>query len=87
MNQVQAAFIGSLAGGGSGTLFFGGGVLPLQRRRLGVGGIGASTIDAVGEVYRLRRLADFPAPMPARYGFTVGTASGGDVDAERSRRG
>ena len=47
---------------------------------LGVGGIGASTIDAVGEVYKLRRLADFPgAYAQARYGFAVGTASGGDL--------
>jgi len=79
MNQVQAAFIGS-AGGGSGTLFFGGGVYRFNVGGLGVGGIGASTIDAVGEVYKLRRLADFPgAYAQARYGFAVGTASGGDL--------
>ena len=79
MNQVQAAFIGS-AGGGSGTLFYGGGVYRFNVGGLGVGGIGASTIDAVGEVYKLRRLADFPgAYAQARYGFAVGTASGGDL--------
>ena len=59
MEQVQAAFIGS-AGGGSGTLFYRGGTYPFAIGGLGVGGIGASTISAEGEVYKLNGLQNFP---------------------------
>ena len=68
MEQVQAAFIGS-AGGGSGTLFFRGGSYPFAIGGLGVGGIGASTINAEGEVYKLNSLAELPwhlRPGPLR---------------------
>lgn len=58
LSQTQVSYIGNVAWG-SGTLMF-------QRRRhafrirgLGVGGIGASRMTAVGEVYGLRNLADF----------------------------
>ena len=79
MNQVQAAFIGS-AGGGTGTLYYRGGAYPFHVAGLGVGGIGVSTIDANGEVYKLPSLANFPgAYAQARYGFAVGTLSGGDL--------
>ena len=79
MNQVQAAFIGS-AGGGSGTLFYRGGAYNFTIAGLGVGGIGASTIDAEGEVYKLRSLSQFAgAYAQGRYGFAIGTASGGDL--------
>lgn len=79
MQQVQAAFIGS-AGGGTGTLWYGGGVYRFDVGGLGVGGIGASTIEAAGEVYKLHRVVDFPGAYgQARYGFAVGTTSGGDL--------
>jgi hypothetical protein len=79
MNQVQAAFIGS-AGGGTGTLYYRGGAYPFHVAGLGVGGIGVSTIDANGEVYKLPGLANFPgAYAQARYGFAIGTMSGGDL--------
>jgi hypothetical protein len=79
MNQVQAAFIGS-AGGGTGTLYYRGGVYQFHVGGLGVGGIGVSTIDATGEVYKLPSLANFPgAYAQARYGFAIGTMSGGDL--------
>jgi hypothetical protein len=79
MNQVQAAFIGS-AGGGTGTLYYRGGAYPFHVAGLGVGGIGVSTIDANGEVYKLPSLANFPgAYAQARYGFAIGTMSGGDL--------
>ena len=79
MNQVQAAFIGS-AGGGTGTLYYRGGAYPFHVAGLGVGGIGVSTIDASGEVYKLPSLANFPgAYAQARYGFAIGTMSGGDL--------
>jgi hypothetical protein len=79
MNQVQAAFIGS-AGGGSGTLFYHGRSYPFSVAGLGVGGIGASTIDASGEVYKMHQLSEFPgAYAQGRYGFAVGQASAGDL--------
>jgi hypothetical protein len=79
MEQVQAAFIGS-AGGGTGTLFYQGRAYRFTIGGLGIGGIGASTIDAEGEVYKLRSLAEFPgAYAQGRYGFAVGRTSGGDL--------
>jgi hypothetical protein len=79
MNQVQAAFIGS-AGGGSGTLNYRGQSYPFAVGGLGIGGIGASTINAQGEVYGLNRVSDFPgAYAQGRYGIVVGNASAGDL--------
>ncbi len=79
MNQVQVAYIGS-AGGGSGTLFYRGARYPFSIGGLGVGGIGASTIDAAGEVYKLNSVANFPGSYAqARYGIVVGNASSGDL--------
>jgi hypothetical protein len=79
MNQVQVAYIGS-AGGGSGTLYYQGRSYPFSVGGLGVGGIGVSTIDAAGEVYKLRNVSQFAgAYAQARYGFVIGTTSGGDL--------
>jgi hypothetical protein len=58
IHQVQVAFIGSGAMGG-GTLYFRGRAYSFKLGGLGIGGIGISTIDAVGTVYNLRRLEDF----------------------------
>jgi hypothetical protein len=79
MTQVQAAYIAS-ASGGSGTLYFQGQSYPFSVRGAGIGGIGASTIDAQGEVYGLTNVANFAgAYAQGRYGFAIGTASGGDL--------
>lgn len=79
MNEVQVAYIGS-GGGGTGTLFFQGQAYPFTVGGLGVGGIGASTIDAAGEVYKLNNVAQFAgAYAQARYGFVVGATSRGDL--------
>jgi len=84
MREVQVAYIGS-GTGGSGTLFFRGRAYPFSVEGLGVGGIGASTIDATGEVYKLPSLAQFPgAYAEARYGFAVGSASAGDLWLENN---
>ena len=56
MHQVQGAFIGS-AGSGSGTLFLRGRRYPFTA---GGAGIGASSIDAAGDVYNLNNVAQFP---------------------------
>ena len=52
MDEVQAAYIGN-AGGGSGTLTYRGASYPFTVAGIGVGGIGASTLDAAGDVYNL----------------------------------
>lgn len=79
MREVQVAYIGS-GGGGSGTLYYHGSFYPFTIAGLGVGGIGASTIDAEGEVYKLNNLADFSGAYgQGRYGFAFGDKSGGDL--------
>ena len=79
MNEVQVAYIGN-AGGGSGTLYYHGQSYPFRIAGLGVGGIGASTVDAEGEVYKLPNLSQFAGSYAqASYGFAFGTASGGDL--------
>jgi hypothetical protein len=79
MEQVQVAYIGS-AGGGNGTLFYRGAAYPFNIGGLGVGGIGASTISAEGEVYKLANVANFAgAYADARYGFAFGDKSAGDL--------
>jgi hypothetical protein len=79
MRQVQAAFIGS-GGGGHGTLYFQGQAYPFKVAGLGIGGIGASTVDATGEVYKLNSVAQFPGTYAqASYGFALGSKSAGDL--------
>jgi hypothetical protein len=79
MREVQVAYMGN-AGGGNGTLFYHGGVYPFTVAGLGVGGIGASTVDAEGEVYKLRNLSQFAGSYAqASYGFVVGSTSSGDL--------
>jgi hypothetical protein len=85
MEQVQAAFIGC-GGGGSGTLYFRDQAHPCAVGGLGIGGIGASTINASGEVYGLNSVADFPgAYAQGRYGIVVGDASTGDLWLKNER--
>src|SRR5215475_526252 len=59
MHEVQAAYIGS-GSGGAGSLSFRGVQYAFDVGGVGVGGIGLSTIEATGEVYNLRDLAQFP---------------------------
>jgi hypothetical protein len=79
MHEVQAAYIGS-GSGGAGVLSYRGVEYPFDVGGVGVGGLGLSTIEATGEVYNLRDLGQFPGTYgQARYGFAIGTASGGDL--------
>lgn len=61
ISQVQVAFIVSGALGG-GTLRFGGQSRDFSIGGLGIGGLGASRLEAQGEVYNLTRLEDFEGP-------------------------
>jgi hypothetical protein len=79
MQSVQAAYIGSGTTGG-GTLRFRGRPYAFNITGAGIGGIGASTINATGEVYNLASPAQFAGTWgQARYGYAVGSASGGDL--------
>jgi hypothetical protein len=79
MKEVQVAYLGN-AGGGDGTLTFQGQRYPFTIAGLGVGGIGVSTVDAEGEVYRLTDLKQFPgAYIAGQYGAVAGTESVGDI--------
>ena len=79
MHELQVAYMGS-ATGGNGMLFYHGQGYPFSVTGLGVGGIGASSIDAQGEVYKLPNLAQFPGRYAeARYGFALGSRSAGDL--------
>ena len=79
MHEVQAAYIG-IGSAGTGVLSFRGVQYPFEVGGVGVGGFGLSTIEATGEVYNLRDLGQFPGTYgQARYGFAIGTASGGDL--------
>ncbi|GAN77097.1 hypothetical protein [Acidisphaera rubrifaciens] len=79
MRQVQVAYIGS-AGGGYGTLYYKGHAYPFNVGGAGIGGIGASTIDAHGDVYKMRSVADFAGTYAqGRYGAVAGDRSVGDL--------
>ncbi|MFC7477733.1 hypothetical protein ACFQS7_25470 [Dankookia sp. GCM10030260] len=79
MREVQAAYLVS-GSGGEGVLTYRGRRHPFNVGGAGFGGIGASTIDAYGEVYNLRNLTEFPgAYAQARYGIALGTTSAGDL--------
>jgi len=79
IEQVQIAFIGSGNLGG-GKLHFQGNAYPFTVGGLGIGGIGISKMQAIGSVYSLKRLADFPgAYVQGRYGVAVGGAGSGEL--------
>jgi len=79
MRQVQVAYIGS-GSTGNGVLHYQGRDYPFNVSGLGVGGLGASTIDAVGEVYDLPTLSRFAGKYAqARYGVALGNWSAGNL--------
>lgn len=79
LSQVQVAYIGS-GSTGRGVLHHHGRSYPFNISGLGVGGVGASTIEATGEVYNLPDAARFRGTYgQARYGFALGRMSGGDM--------
>ena len=79
IDQVQVAFLisGNLGGG---KLTYKGKTYDFTIGGLGVGGIGASSIEATGVVYNLHKLEDFPGAYgQARAGYAAGTLSSGDL--------
>jgi hypothetical protein len=79
IRQLQVAFIASGEVGG-GTLTFRGRTYGVTVGGLGIGGIGASTVNATGTAYGLRRRADFTgAYVQLREGWAVGAAGRGTL--------
>ena len=79
MHMFQGALLAS-GSGGDGSLNFLGRSHPFSIKGGGIGGIGASTIDATGEVYHLNNISQFPGNyVQGRVGFAVGDASAGDL--------
>jgi len=84
IDQIQVAFIFSGNVGG-GNLHYKGKTYPFSIGGLGVGGIGISSIKATGEVYDLKRLADFEGGYgQARTGIVLGNKSMGSLWLENS---
>jgi hypothetical protein len=85
IDEVQVAFLlsGNLGGG---TLHYKDKSYRFQIGGLGVGGIGASSIDAEGEVYNLKNAADLAGAYgEARAGMVVGDVSKGDLWLENAQ--
>ena len=79
MEQIQIAFIGS-GNLGSGALHFQGKSYPITVGGLGVGGFGVSKLQALGDVYDLQNLRQFPgAYAQARMGVAVADRSTGQL--------
>ena len=78
-SQLQVAFMWSGSVGG-GVLTFEGREHPFSMGGLGYGGIGASRLEATGEVYGLKRVEDFEgAYAQVRYGAVAGSDSIGEL--------
>ncbi|MCI0454290.1 MAG: DUF1134 domain-containing protein [Candidatus Dadabacteria bacterium] len=77
INETQFGFIiGGSVGGG--TLYFKGKQYPFKTGGLAVGGIGIAKVAAVGEVYNLTRVSQFPGTyVKGKIGFALGGGVGG----------
>lgn len=74
--QLQGGYIGS-AGGGAGTLHHHGRAYRFSLASGGIGGLGAATVRAEGDVFNLRHIRDFPGEyVQVRSGVTLGAGSG-----------
>lgn len=79
LKQYTVAYMGSGTLGG-GTLTVDGETYPFNITGLGIGGIGASSIDAEGVVYNLPNLDAFPGTYGnARLGMTAGDSGSGKL--------
>lgn len=79
LKQYTVAWVGSGTMGG-GTLIIDGEEYPFRLAGLGVGGYGASSVDATGTVYNLPSVEAFPGTYGnARLGMTGGDSGGGKL--------
>jgi hypothetical protein len=85
LEQVQMAFIGS-ATKGTGSLVYKGRSYPLEVGGLGVGGIGASTVVATGNVYQLTRAQDIEGVYgQVRVGWALAERGSGQLWLENDK--
>ncbi len=85
IDQVQVAFLASGNFGG-GTLNFQGKAYPFKIGGLGVGGIGVSSIEATGEVYKLTNIDDFGGGyVQTRAGVAFIDMSSGGIVMENNK--
>ena len=85
IEQYQVAWIisGNLGGG---KLSFDGKIYDFQVGGLGIGGFGASKIEATGNVYGLTKVADFSGAYgQARYGVAAADKSTGKLWLENTK--
>lgn len=79
IQQVQVAFLWS-ANFGGGPLQYKGKTYKFTIGGLGIGGIGASSINATGEVFDMTDVSQIEGIYgQARYGYAVGTNSAGEL--------
>jgi hypothetical protein len=84
ISQVNVALFWSASLGG-GSLSFEGKSYKFVIGGLGIGGIGASSLDASGEVYGLQRPQDFEGVFgQTRYGYAIGDESAGKLWLENT---
>ncbi len=85
IQQTQVAFIASGSFGG-GTLNFKGRAYRFRIGGLGIGGVGASSLNARGDVYGLANVSDFPgAYAELRTGWALGDKGKGRVWLRNAR--
>lgn len=79
LKQYSVAWVGSGTMGG-GTLTYGGQTYPFRLMGVGLGGFGASVLEATGVVYNLPNPEAFPGTYGnARLGMTAGDSGGGKL--------
>jgi len=79
IQQVQVAFLWSVNLGG-GSLQYKGRTYKFTIGGLGIGGIGASSINATGEVFDMTDVSQFEGVYgQARYGYAAGINSAGEL--------
>jgi hypothetical protein len=85
ISQYQVAWM--LSGNiGGGKLKYKGRTYDFEIGGLGIGGFGASKITAKGEVYGLKKVADFAGAYgQARYGAVAGDVSAGELWLENTK--
>jgi hypothetical protein len=85
LEQVQIALLAS-GNFGKGTLYFQDKTHPFEMGGLGVGGIGISKLDAIGDVYNLKNIEDFSGVyVQLRLGVVAGTKSAGHIWLENTK--
>ena len=85
IDETQVAFLVSAKKGG-GTVTFEGNSYEFSIGGLGVGGIGVAKYNAVGAVYNMDDISQFPGTfIAARAGATVGDKGGGYVSLSNSK--